>query len=310
MTTHACNTGCGGPRAGGWHIPPPTWARPDHAARPGVRRNRAWPLVPCGAQPPDRHAGRRSCPELVGFVGRPIPRVWLPAADAGLARRPGHGRSSPHQSRPAAGKGIDEIVEHYAQIIAGLSARPVVVGHSFGGLIAQRLLGQDLAAAAVAIDPAPIKGVIFLPPSALRVASIALRRPANRNEAVSLTAEQFRYGFGNAVGEQESGELYQRWAIPSPGRPLFEAAMANFAPHSPAKVNTGNKTRGPLLITAGGRDHTVPAAISHATRRLYHKSPAVTDLREFPDRGHSLTIDHGWREVAQTVLDWLNERVP
>lgn len=206
--------------------------------------------------------------------------------------------------------GIDDVVGHYAQVVAGLAARPVVIGHSFGGLIAQRLLGQDLAAAAVAIEPAPIKGVLFLPPSALKVASIALRRPANRNEAVSLTAEQFRYGFGNAVSEQESSELYERWAIPSPGRPLFEAAMANFVPHSPAKANTGNKTRGPLLITAGGRDHTVPAAISHATRRLYHKSPAVTDLREFPDRGHSLTIDHGWREVAQTILDWLNERLP
>jgi pimeloyl-ACP methyl ester carboxylesterase len=216
-------------------------------------------------------------------------------------------RSNPGR---AAGKGIDEVVGHYAQVIAGLDARPVVVGHSFGGLIAQRLLGQDLAAAAVAIDPAPIKGVIFLPPSALRVASVALRRPANRNEAVSLTAEQFRYGFGNALPGQESGELYERWAIPSPGRPLFEAAMANLVPRSPAKVNTGNKARGPLLITAGGRDHTVPAAISHATRRLYHKSPAVTDLREFPDRGHSLTIDHGWREVAQTTLDWLNERLP
>jgi len=216
-------------------------------------------------------------------------------------------RNNPGQ---IAGKGIDEVVAHYAQVIAGLDARPVVVGHSFGGLIVQRLLGQDLAAAAVAIDPAPIKGVIFLPPSALRVASVALRRPASRNEAVSLTAEQFRYGFGNALSEQESAELYERCAIPSPGRPLFEAAMANLVPHSPAKVNTSNKTRGPLLITAGGRDHTVPAAISHATRRLYHKSPAVTDLREFPDRAHSLTIDHGWREVAQTVLDWLKERLP
>jgi len=216
-------------------------------------------------------------------------------------------RNNPGQ---IAGKGIDEVVAHYAQVIAGLDARPVVVGHSFGGLIVQRLLGQDLAAAAVAIAPAPIKGVIYLPPSALRVASVALRRPASRNEAVSLTAEQFRYGFGNALSEQESAELYERCAIPSPGRPLFEAALANLVPHSPAKVNTSNKTRGPLLITAGGRDHTVPAAISHATRRLYHKSPAVTDLREFPDRAHSLTIDHGWREVAQTVLDWLKERLP
>jgi non-heme chloroperoxidase len=216
-------------------------------------------------------------------------------------------RSHPDQ---VAGKGIDDVVEHYAQIIRGLDARPVVIGHSFGGLIAQRLLGQDLAAAAVAIDPAPIKGILYLPPSALRVASIALRKPANRNLAVSLTAEQFRYGFGNAVPEAESAELYDRWAIPSPGKPLFEAALANFSSHSPAKVNTGNKTRGPLLVTAGGRDHTVPHAISTATRRLYHKSPAVTDLKEFPDRGHSLTIDHGWREVAQEVLGWLQQRLP
>ena len=256
-----------------------------------------------------------------------VPGLWLHASSwrswADLFRESGYEPLTPgwpgipetvEEARKnperAAGKGIDDIVEHYAQVVAGLDGRPVVVGHSFGGLIAQRLLGQDLAAAAVAIDPAPIKGVIFLPPSALRVASIGLRRPANRNDAVSLTADQFRYGFGNALPEQESSELYERWAIPSPGRPLFEAAMANFVPRSPAKVNTGNKTRGPLLITAGGRDRTVPAAVSHATRRLYHKSPAVTDLREFPDRGHSLTIDHGWREVAQTALDWLNERVP
>src|ERR1700746_2357482 len=207
-----------------------------------------------------------------------------------------------------AGKGIDNVVEHYTQIIRGLDAPPIVIGHSFGGLIAQRLLGQDLAAAAVAIDPAPAKGVYYLPPSALKVASIALRRPANRNLAVSLTREQFRYGFGNAIPEQESAELYDRWNIPSPGKPLFEDALANFTPSSPAKVNTGNKSRGPLLITAGGRDHTVPHAISTATRRLYHKSPAVTALKEFPDRGHSLTIDHGWREVAQEALDWLRQR--
>jgi non-heme chloroperoxidase len=207
-----------------------------------------------------------------------------------------------------AGKGIDDVVDHYAQIIRGLDARPVVIGHSFGGLVAQRLLGQDLAAAAVAIDPAPVKGVLNLPISALRVASIALRSPANRNMAVSLTREQFRYGFGNAVPEQESDELYERWTVPSPGKPLFEAALANFTPGSPARVNTRNKQRGPLLVTAGGKDHTVPPSISTSTRRLYHKSPAITDLVEFPDRGHSLTIDHGWREVAQYALDWLGKR--
>jgi non-heme chloroperoxidase len=207
-----------------------------------------------------------------------------------------------------AGYGIDDVVSHYAGIIRGLDAKPIVVGHSFGGLIAQRLLGEDLAAAAVAIDPAPVKGVLFLPPSALRVASIALRSPANRNRAVALTPEQFRYGFGNAISPQESAELYERWTIPSPGKPLFEAAVANFAPGSPAKVRTGNATRGPLLITAGGKDHTVPGAVSRATRKLYHKSPAVTDYREFRDRGHSLTIDSGWQEVADAVLAWLKER--
>jgi non-heme chloroperoxidase len=207
-----------------------------------------------------------------------------------------------------AGKGIDDVVGHYAEIIRGLDSLPVVIGHSFGGLVAQRLLGQDLAVAGVAIDPAPIKGVLKLPPSALRVASIALRKPANRNLAVSLTAEQFRYGFGNALPAQESAELYERWAVPSPGKPLFEDALASFSARSPAKVNTGNKTRGPLLLTAGGEDHTVPAAISLSTRKLYHKSPAVTDLKEFPDRGHSLTIDHDWREVAQYALDWLKQR--
>ncbi len=214
-------------------------------------------------------------------------------------------RQKPDQ---VAGKGIDDIVSHYAQIIRRLETPPIVIGHSFGGLIAQRLLGEDLAAAAVAIDPAPIKGVIYLPPSALRVASIALRNPANRNRAVALTEEQFRYGFGNALPARESAELYERWNVPSPGKPLFEAATANLTPRSPAKVNTRNKTRGPLLVTAGGKDHTVPASISRATRKLYHKSPAITDLREFPDRGHSLTIDHGWREVADEALSWLKQR--
>jgi len=239
--------------------------------------------------------------EFFGAAGyAPLAPGWPGDADTAEGTR-----SQPDR---VAGKGIDDVVEHYARIIADLDSPPIVIGHSFGGLIAQRLLGQDLAAAAVAIDPAPAKGVYYLPPSALRVASIALRRPANRNLAVALTPEQFRYGFGNAIAEQESAELYDRWAIPSPGKPLFEDALANFTPSSPAKVNTGNKTRGPLLITAGGKDHTVPHAISTATRRLYHKSPAVTDLKEFPDRGHSLTIDHGWREVAQEALDWLRQR--
>jgi non-heme chloroperoxidase len=209
------------------------------------------------------------------------------------------------QPQLVAGYGIADLVDHYAQAIKALPAKPIVVGHSFGGLIAQRLLDDGHAAAAVAIDAAPIKGVLFLPPSALRVASVALRNPLNRKRAISLTRGQFRYGFGNAVTAQESDELYDRWAIPSPGKPLFEAAAANLSLSSPAKVNTSNATRGPLLLTSGGKDHTVPASITKQTLRLYRKSPAVTDLREFPDRGHSLCIDSGWQEVADVVLDWL-----
>jgi non-heme chloroperoxidase len=209
------------------------------------------------------------------------------------------------QPQLVAGYGINAIVEHYAKAINGLSTKPIVIGHSFGGLIAQRLLAEGHAAAAVGIDAAPIKGVLFLPLSALRVASVALRNPLNRNRAVSLDRGQFRYGFGNAVSAQESDELYERWTTPSPGKPLFEAAAANISLNSPAKVDTGNATRGPLLLTAGGKDHTVPAAITKQTLRLYRKSPAVTDLREFPDRGHSLCIDSGWQEVAETVLEWL-----
>ncbi len=206
-----------------------------------------------------------------------------------------------------AGFGIDDVVDHYAQIIGGLDAKPIVIGHSFGGLVVQRLLGQDLAAAGVAIDPAPIKGVFYLPPSALRVASIALRNPANKKRAVALSAKQFRYGFGNELSASESNDLFERWTIPSPGRPLFEAASANLSRRSPAKINTGNATRGPLLLTAGGKDHTVPATTVRSTLKQYRDSPAVTDYKEFPDRGHSLALDNGWREVADTVLTWLKE---
>jgi len=207
-----------------------------------------------------------------------------------------------------AGKGIDEVVAGYVDAIEGLGSKPIVIGHSFGGLIAQRLLTEGHASAAVAIDAAPMKGILFLPVSSLRVASIALRDPRNRNRAVALTREQFRYGFGNALTQAESDELYDHWAIPSPGKPLFEAATANLSPGSPAKVDTANASRGPLLLTAGGKDHTVPASITRATRKLYHRSPAVTDYREFPDRGHTLALDSGWREVADAVLGWLDER--
>jgi alpha-beta hydrolase superfamily lysophospholipase len=207
-----------------------------------------------------------------------------------------------------ANQGIDDVTSHYAKIIGGLSARPILIGHSFGGLIAEKLLGMDYGAAAIAIDAAQIKGVLQLPLSQLRGTLSVFANPANKHKAVSLTAGEFRYSFGNALSEEESNALHERWTIPSPARPLFEAAVAAFSPHSPAKVDTENQDRGPLLLTMGGKDHTVPEAITKSTLKQYRHSSAVTDLVEFADRGHSLTIDSGWREVAEACLAWLNRQ--
>ena len=201
--------------------------------------------------------------------------------------------------------GIDDVTDHYAKIIDGLGTKPILIGHSFGGMIAEKLLGLDYAAAAIAIDAAQIKGVLPLPLSALHATLPVFRNPANRHRAVSLTAEQFRFSFGNAVSPEESDALWERWTIPAPGKPLFEAAAANFSLHSPAKVNTGNSGRGPLLLIMGGQDHTVPEVITKATLKQYRHSDAVTELAEFADRGHSLIIDSGWREVAGECLSWL-----
>lgn len=201
--------------------------------------------------------------------------------------------------------GIDDVVSHYAQIIADLPARPILIGHSFGGMIAQRLLGEDLAVGAIAIDAAQIKGVLPLPLSALKATLPVFKNPANRHRSVSLTAEQFRFAFGNAIPAEESDELFDRWVIPAPGKPLFEAAAANVNPHSPAKVATDNQGRGPLLLIMGGKDHTVPESVTKSTLKQYRHSDAVTDILEFPDRAHSLTIDHGWHEVADSCLSWL-----
>jgi alpha-beta hydrolase superfamily lysophospholipase len=206
-----------------------------------------------------------------------------------------------------AGHGIDDVVAHYTEIIDAMKTPPILVGHSFGGLIVQRLLGQGLGQAGIAIDAAPIKGVRVLPLSSLRVASVALRNPANRDRAVALSSAQFRYGFGNAIPQDESDELFERWAIPSPGRPLFEAASANLVRSSPAAVEVHNETRGPLLLVAGGADHTVPASITRSTLKLYRKSSAITDFKEFHDRGHSLALDSRWREVADHALTWLGK---
>ena len=207
-----------------------------------------------------------------------------------------------------ANHGIDGLADHYAKIIDDLPVQPILIGHSFGGLITEKLLGMGRGAAAIGIDAAQIKGVLQLPLSQLRGTLSVFANPANRHKAVSLTPKEFRYSFGNALTDEESNALHERWTIPSPARPLFEAAAAAFSPHSPAEVDTANSDRGPLLLTMGGKDHTVPEVITKSTLKQYRDSDAVTDLVEFADRGHSLTIDHGWPEVADACLGWLSKQ--
>jgi len=203
---------------------------------------------------------------------------------------------------------IDDAAAHFAEIISALDAKPIIIGHSFGGLLAEKLVGQDLAAAAVAIDPAQVKGVLPLPLAQIRAALPVLGNPANLHKAISLTAKQFRFGFGNELTAEESDNLYEQWSIPAPARPLFQAAVANFVLHSEAKVNTANQTRGPLLLISGKQDHTVPDVTTRSTLKQYRASTAVTELRQFEGRGHSLTIDSGWREVADATLEWLQAK--
>lgn len=204
-----------------------------------------------------------------------------------------------------ANQSIDDVVAHFERVIEALSSPPILVGHSFGGLIAEKLIGMGVGRAAIAIDPAQIKGVLPLPLAQLRSALPALVNPLNLTRAVSLTRAEFRYGFGNALTEQESDELYERWTIPSPARPLFQAAVANFVLHAQSAVNTGNSTRGPLLLISGTADHTVPDVTTRATYRQYRGSSSVTELQQFQGRGHSLTVDSGWEDVARACLDWL-----
>ena len=204
-----------------------------------------------------------------------------------------------------AGKSVGQVADHHGELIGALTKKPVVVGHSFGGLLTQIVAGRGLAAASVAIDPAPFRGILPLPVSALRSSSPVLVNPLNRNRAVPLSLGQFRYAFANAVDEDEAKQLYEAYAVPGPGLPIFEAASANLNPWSGLKVDTKNPDRGPMLILSGERDHTVPWAIAHATYKKQRGNPGVTEITELKGRGHSLTIDSGWREVADTALRFL-----
>ena len=201
-----------------------------------------------------------------------------------------------------ANKTVGQVADHYAEVIDKLNKRPGVIGHSFGGLLAQILAGRGLSLATVAIDAAPFRGVLPLPISALRSSAPVLTNPTNRHKAVPLTYEQFRYAFANAVSEQEAHELYDTYAVPAAGAPLFQAATANLNPWTEAKVDTENPDRGPLLIISGEKDHTVPRSISDAAYKQQQKNKGTTEFAEIPGRGHALTIDSGWLEVAQTSL--------
>ena len=206
-------------------------------------------------------------------------------------------------------KTVGQVADHFADVIGTLAKKPAVIGHSFGGLLTQIVAGRGLSVASVAIDPAPFRGVLPLPISALKSASAVLSNPANRHRAIPLTYDQFRFGFANAVNEDEAKELYETFAVPASGQPLFQAAAANLNPWTEAKVNSTNPERGPLLIISGEKDNTVPWAIANASYKKQKRNEGVTEIVEMKDRGHALTIDSGWREVADTALAFVKRFV-
>lgn len=206
---------------------------------------------------------------------------------------------------PVANRGVAEIADHIARQIQLLDRKPVLIGHSFGGLLVQNLLGRGLAAAAIAIDPAPIKGVRELPLKALKAAFPVLSNPFNVSKAVSLTPAQFRFGFANAVSAAEAQALYERYAMPAPARPIFQAATAMLNPQAQTAVNVSRADRGPLLFMSGECDNTVPPVLVQSAFQKYSRSSAQTELKSFAGRGHSLVIDSGWKELAEYSLDWI-----
>jgi non-heme chloroperoxidase len=206
-------------------------------------------------------------------------------------------------------KSVGQVADSYAEVIGRLDKKPALIGHSFGGLLVQMVAGRGIAAATVAIDPAPFRGVLPLPISALKSAAPVLSNPANHGRAVPLTYEQFRYGFANAVSEEEAHELYETFAVPASGTPLFQAATANLNPWTEAKVDTKNPERGPLLLIAGEKDNTAPFAITNASYKKQKQNKGVTEIVEMPNRGHGLVIDSGWREVADKALAFIKRFV-
>jgi non-heme chloroperoxidase len=208
-----------------------------------------------------------------------------------------------------ANKTVGQVADHYAAVIGKLAKKPAVIGHSFGGLLTQIIAGEGLSAASVAIDAAPFRGVLPLPISALKSSRPVLGNPANRHRAIPLTYDQFRFAFANALSEDEAKQLYERFAVPASGAPIFQAAAANLNPWTEAKVDSENPDRGPMLIISGEKDHTVPRAISEAAYKRQQRNDGVTEFVEIPNRGHALTIDNGWRTVADTALAFIKRFV-
>jgi non-heme chloroperoxidase len=209
-----------------------------------------------------------------------------------------------------AGKTLGEVADHTTEVIDALEKKPVVMGHSTGGLLAEIVAGRGLSAATVAIDPGPFRGVLPLPYSTLRVSAPILINPLNRGRAITLTFDQFRYGWTNAIeSDDEAKRLYDEFHVAGSGVALMQMANANLNPWTEAKVDTKNPDRGPLLIIDGEKDHTVPWAIANASYNRQKRNPGVTEIKKIPNRGHSLTIDAGWREVAETALDFVKRFV-
>jgi pimeloyl-ACP methyl ester carboxylesterase len=206
-------------------------------------------------------------------------------------------------------KTLGQIADHTAEVIGRLTMRPAVMGHSTGGLLTYMIADRGLSAASVAIDPGPFRGVLPLPISALRSASPVLRNPLNRGRAVTLTLDQFKYGWANALSEEEAEQLYETYHVAAPGVALMQMANANLNPFTEAKVDPKNPERGPLLIISGENDHTAPWAIANAAYKRQKRNEAVTEIVEIPNRGHSLTIDSGWREVADKALAFVKRFV-
>jgi non-heme chloroperoxidase len=203
-------------------------------------------------------------------------------------------------------KMVQGVTDHYLNAIGELDKKPAVIGHSFGGLIVQKIAGEGASVATVAIDNAPFKGVLPLPISALKSAAPVLGNPANHGKAIALTQEQFNYGWANNLDEEEAKELYETYHVPASGAPLFQAAVANFNPFGgETKLDSKNPDRGPMLIIAGDSDNTVPLAITGASYKIQSKNPGTTEIEYIKGRGHSLVIDHGWREVANVALSFV-----